>query len=352
MVSLVYRLIILFFLTFSISKAESEKVTLLLKWHHQFQFAGFYMAKEKGYYDEFGLDVDMKVSIGQNTAKNLENSQSTYAILDPIAFVEQSKGTKIKALAAVFQQSPLVFLTLKSSNIKEPQDFVNKKVMTILGKRDASLSALLKEQKIELDKFTLISQVPTIKDLTEKKVDVIAAYLTDAPNILKNEGYEYTIIDPLAYGINFYGDMIFTSENEIKNNHTRTQRFLAATQKGWEYAFANIDETIDVILNKYSSSLSKETLAYEAKVLKELMMMDRIPFGMINERKINDMVEIFSNLGLTDSNIKLEYENHIKSSDSLEFWKTLTKEEKALLNNNSKFSIGVQKNHLPFFWSR
>lgn len=349
MVSLVSRLIILLFLTFSISKAESEKVTLLLKWHHQFQFAGFYMAKEKGYYDEFGLDVDMKVSIGQNTAKNLENSKSTYAILDPIAFVEQSKGTKIKALAAVFQQSPLVFLTLKSSNIKEPQDFVNKKVMTILGKRDASLSALLKEQKIELDKFTLISQVPTIKDLTEKKVDVIAAYLTDAPNILKNEGYEYTIIDPLAYGINFYGDMIFTSENEIKNNHSRTQRFLAATQKGWEYAFANIDETIDVILNKYSSSLSKETLAYEAKVLKELMMMDRIPFGMINERKINDMVEIFSNLGLTDSNIKLEYENHIKSSDSLEFWKTLTKEEKALLNNNSKFSIGVQKNHLPFF---
>lgn len=349
MVSLVYRLIILFFLTFSISKAESEKVTLLLKWHHQFQFAGFYMAKEKGYYDEFGLDVDMKVSIGQNTAKNLENSQSTYAILDPIAFVEQSKGTKIKALAAVFQQSPLVFLTLKSSNIKEPQDFVNKKVMTVLGKRDASLSALLKEQKIELDKFTLISQVPTIKDLTENKVDVIAAYLTDAPNILKNKGYEYNIIDPLAYGINFYGDMIFTSENELKNNHSRSQRFLAATQKGWEYAFANIDETIDVILNKYSSSLSKETLAYEAKVLKELMMMDRIPFGMINERKINDMVEIFSNLGLTDSNIKLEYENHIKSNDSLEFWKTLTKEEKALLNNNSKFSIGVQKNHLPFF---
>lgn len=349
MKSLVYKLLFLLLFTITISKAESEKITLLLKWHHQFQFAGFYMAKEKGYYDEFGLDVDMKVSIGQNNAKNLENSLSTYAVLDPIAFVEQSKGTKIKAIAAVFQQSPLVFLSLKSSNIKTPQDFINKKVMTVLGKRDATLSALLKEQNVGVDKFTLIPQVPSVEDLMQNRADVIAAYLTDAPNILKNKGYDYTIIDPLAYGINFYGDMIFTSENEIKNNHSRAQRFLVATQKGWEYAFSNIDETINVILNKYQSSLSKETLEYEAKVLKELMMMDRIPFGMINEKKIDDMIKIFSDLGLTDSNTKLDYENHIKLNDSLEFWKTLSNEEKALLKNNSKFSIGVQKNHLPFF---
>lgn len=349
MKSFFYKFICLLLLTFSFSYAENEKITLLLNWHHQFQFAGFYMAKEKGYYDEFGLDVDMKVSIGQNVAKNLENSTSTYAILDPIAFIEQSKGTKIKALAAVFQQSPLVFLTLKSSNIKTPQDFINKRIMTMLGERDASLSALLKEQNIEPSKFILIPQLPNVKDLLEDKADVIASYLTDAPIILKNRGYEYNIIDPLAYGINFYGDMIFTSENEIKNNHSRAQRFLIATQKGWEYAFSNLDETIDIILNKYSSSLERETLEYEAKIIKDLMMMDRIPFGMINDRKINDMLEIFSDLGFTNSNVKLNYENHIKLSDSLEFWKRLTKEEKALLKNNSKFSIGVQKNHLPFF---
>lgn len=124
---------------------------------------------------------------------------------------------------------------------------------------------------------------------------------------------------------------------------------MVATQKGWEYAFSNIDETIEVILNKYQSSLSKETLEYEAKIIKNLMMMDRIPFGMINDKKINDMLEVFSNLGLTNSNVKLDYENHIKLNDSLEFWKILSKEEKALLKNNSKFSIGVQKNHLPFF---
>lgn len=344
-------LIISLFLV-SFLHGANEKVTLLLKWNHQFQFAGYYMAKEKGYYDELGLDVSFVVSIDENNPDILEKSPATYATLDPIALIEQVKGKKIRALGAIFQQSPLVFIALKSSGIQTPQDFVGKRVMSVLGKTDSSLVALLKHERISKEQFKLISKHPSIDDLIENRVDVIAAYLSDAPAILQKLGYEYNIIDPLAYGIDFYGDMLFTSQQEASDNPSRVKRFLTASNKGWKYALENIDETVNLIQKKYASSLDKTTLQYEAMKIKELMTPDRIPIGMMNDRKINSMLSIYDELGYINL---LQYSNNIATQnrtnfvDALGFWKQLSNDEKLFLQQHPKLTVGVRDNYLPFF---
>ncbi|WP_458699799.1 transporter substrate-binding domain-containing protein [Sulfurospirillum sp. 1307] len=344
---------VLYFILTSWLYAQNEKIDLLLKWKHQFQFAGYYMAKEKGFYNDLELDVNIKVSLDKDTPTKLEDMHSTYAILDPSALIEQKNDRKIRALAAIFQQSPVIFLSLKSNDIKSPQDFVGKNIVAILEKNNATLATLLKKEGIKNNQFNLIQKYPSINDLIENKADIISAYLTDSPYLLKEMGYEYNIIDPLAYGIDFYGDMIFTSQNEVSNHPNRVKRFLSATFKGWYYALNNIDETIEVIKNKYKSELDIKTLKYEALKTKELIMPERIPIGQINNTKINSILTIFDELGYINLNKNEKNINILQSNNFnisfVEFWKNLTLEEKNFLKNHKKIVLGVRDNFLPFY---
>ncbi|MDX8387651.1 MAG: ABC transporter substrate-binding protein [Ghiorsea sp.] len=90
---------------------DNEKVTLQLKWKHQFQFAGFYMAHEKGFYDEAGLDVEIKeIQAGKPIVDGLIHHNSDYAVVDNSVLLARAKGSPIKILAAIFQYSPLALI--------------------------------------------------------------------------------------------------------------------------------------------------------------------------------------------------------------------------------------------------
>jgi len=110
--------------------AENEQISLQLKWKHQFQFAGFYMALEKGYYRDAGLDVHLiEGGAGQDAVQFTLEHNNAYAVTDSGALLARANGKPIKALAAIFQHSPLVLMVLKSSGINHPADLRGKRIM-------------------------------------------------------------------------------------------------------------------------------------------------------------------------------------------------------------------------------
>jgi len=143
-------LVLLFIFTLSYSN-ELEKVSIQFQWLEQFQFAGYYIAKEKGFYEDVGLDVEFK-SFSKELCPTdaVLNKKATYGIGRSALISDISKGKNLLLLSAIFQSSPYVILATKKSNIKNIKDFKNKKIMTINGIADrASIKAMLVSNQID-----------------------------------------------------------------------------------------------------------------------------------------------------------------------------------------------------------
>jgi len=107
-----------------------EKVSLQLMWLDQFQFAGYYMAKEKGFYKEVGLELEIKkFKHTIDVSEEVLSGKTTFGIGRSGLIKLRSDSKKIVLLSAILQSSPLVLLSLKSSHINNVKDFVGKKLM-------------------------------------------------------------------------------------------------------------------------------------------------------------------------------------------------------------------------------
>jgi polar amino acid transport system substrate-binding protein len=236
-------------------KGDFEKVSLQLQWKHQFQFAGYYIAKEKGFYKDVGLKVDIKeFSYDINIVNDIVNRKSTYGIGRSPLVIDKSNGAMIKVLSAIFQSSPSVLLAKESSGIKTIKDFIGKSIMVTPNvSQTVSIRAMMKQKNVTMEDMIIKKHSFNINDLISSNTDLISSYISNEPYLLKQKGIKYTIFNPKDYGFDFYSDMLFTSENEIKNHQQRAKNFNNASLRGWDYAFSHIGETVDLIYEKYNT---------------------------------------------------------------------------------------------------
>jgi len=152
---------------FSLNATDLKKVSLQLDWKYQFQFAGYIMAKEKGFYKEAGLDVTLKEwKYPIDNVDEIVNNRSQYTVLRPTAMIDIAKGKELVFLAAIFQSSPLVLLADKSSNITSIKDFKNKKMMSTGDLHsDASLLSMMFSQGLKIEDIKIIEPSFDVNDL-------------------------------------------------------------------------------------------------------------------------------------------------------------------------------------------
>ncbi|MBF0245247.1 MAG: ABC transporter substrate-binding protein, partial [Planctomycetes bacterium] len=256
------------FLLFSLSlsaQEPSEKVRLQLKWFSSFQFAGYYMALEKGYYKEAGLDVEiLERDPKKNNIDEVISGEAEYGVADSALLLYRVKGKPLKLLASIMQHSPLVFIARKESGIHSPYEMKGKILSYQKGLDDAPLLAMLKSANINEADYTFAPLDFTSGALMRGEVDVMSAYLSNQPFFMREQGVEITIINPLSYGIDFYGDNLFTTESEIAKHPKRVVAFTQASLKGWRYALMHKEETIALLHSKYNSKRTMAHLQYEA----------------------------------------------------------------------------------------
>lgn len=142
--------------------------------------------------------------------------------------------------------------------------------------------------------------------LIKNEVDVIPAYIANEPFLFKEKGYDVNIINPTNYGFDMYGDMLFTNEDEAKNNPDRVEKFKEATLKGWKYALENKEEIIQLINEKYTQEKTIEHLRYEANAIDSLINKNLTPLGYLDQGRIRYISEMYKYYGLTESTIDLK----------------------------------------------
>lgn len=326
-----------------------EKVSLQLKWLHSFQFAGYYAAKEKGFYAEEKLDVTIRERIpGINNIEQVLKDESQYGVADTGLLEQRLVGKPVVVLASIFQHNPLVYLTLKDSGIVSPYELKGKRVMED-NYDNAPLRAMLYETGVSADQFTHLDNSFNPDDLINGKTDAMVSYLTDQVDYFKNKGIQINIIDPRNYGVDFLGDNLFTTEQEINRHPERVQRFLRASLKGWEYALKHQDELIQIILSKYNpgNRLSAEHLRFEAQETVKMVLPETIAIGHTDTKRFQRIADTYRQLGLVSSTNHLEGFVYGQTKPSKLIF---TSAEKSWLLAHPLIRVGVDRDFAPYEW--
>ena len=282
-----------------------DTVTLQLKWKHQFQFAGYYAALEKGFYRQVGLDVKLiEARPEEESASRVITGKAEFGVAMSDLIQLRAKGKPVVALATIFQHSPLIILASKKSGIESIHDLKGKNIS--LEAHSEQLLSYLESEGLPRHKLIIHPHDYDIKKLISGEMDAMSAYSTDEPFMLKQNGIEYSTFSARAAGIDFYGDTLFTSESQIREHPERVSAFLEASLQGWQYALDNTEEIVDLILSEYSSRHSREHLLFEAQKTKRLIMENVVELGYMNPGRWQHIANSFKELNLIPGDFSLE----------------------------------------------
>lgn len=302
---------------------ETQSVILQLQWFPQAQFAGYYVALEKGWYAEEGLDVMIRAGgpdISPATAVAGGNADfGTYMLADLAAAVQQ--GQPLLSIAQIQQQNGLLLLAFQSSGIDDPTDFLGKRVGVWLGSWDAQFRALMTQQSITDNQYQLVSQGFSMEAFLAGDLDVASAMIYNEYHVVLESGVaanDLNIIDYADYGLDFPGDTLFTTKDLVEQNPDLCERMLRASLRGWEYAVANPEEAADIVL-KFDVT-GTQTREHQLSMMREIALLvkssDIRPIGYTDRADVLRVVDTLQRYGVLVSPVQPEevYTNMIWES--------------------------------------
>ncbi len=318
-------------------------ITVQINWNHQFQFAGFYAAIQQGYYQQAGLDVTVNAwQPGIHVVEEVVAGRADFAIGYSSIVADYAKGQPISLIMPSFQYSPMVLLSQQP--ITDLQQFSGKSVMHYGNLQIQSL--INKANWVIEDKITEVSSSGDLNDFIEGKVDLYAAYSTNEPPRLDAAGIPYYTVDPKSFGIQSYGDLIFTSQSKVTQNPLQVSAFKEATIKGWEYAIRHQAEVVDYILQHYPVKKDRSALLAEAKATTVYVKAGDTPVGHIALGKLLATAEQAKEAGLISAEelATVDFEQFVFSEPLYAF----TAEERAYLQQNPVIKLANDTAWAPF----
>ncbi len=307
------------------ARAESlETVTLQLKWHHQFQFAGYYAAEARGFYREAGLKIRFREGTPDRPpTRELLSGRADYLVNGPGALLDFAEGAPLVALAAIFQHSPTILIAPAAAGVRTPSDLIGRRVM-YNPETDPEFLGMCRREGIEPDRIIRVPHTFSLEDLIDGRADAATAYLTNEPFEMAARGVPFHILRPVAYGIDFYGDCLFTTRKEIEEHPERVAAFLSASVRGWEYAMDHPEKIIALLRERYDVDASVEHLRHEAEAMRQLILPRFIPVGHMNPGRWRHIARTYAELGMMPAGLPLDAFLHASDSGAASLRRLLT----------------------------
>lgn len=285
---------------------ELAPVRLQLKWSHQFQFAGFYAAVEKGFYRESGLDVTLEEGqAGMDFIEQVVSGAADFGVELPDLLLRRAAGEPVVVLAAIYQHSPYVVACLEGTPIASPHDLIGRSVM-LRPSSNAEILAMLLNEGVPLDQVRIVDHDFNANALANGTVDAISMYSSTIVHEKALSGQRLSLLHPLNYGVDFYGDCIFTSERMLEEYPERVRAFREASLRGWEYAMEHPREIAELIHSQYAPGKSVENLMSESEQMMPLLLHKFVEPGHMNPGRWRHIADTFAAVGLLPPNVSLE----------------------------------------------
>ncbi len=279
-------------------------VTLQLQWVTQAQFAGYYVALDKGWYAEEGLDVTILPGgpdiVPVARVAEGKNDFGTTLLADLTMAVGQQQP--VVSLAQIQQQNGLVLLARKASGITRPVDFKGKRVGVWLGSWEAQFDALIAQAGLKPEDFTLVNQGFSMDAFIRGDLDVASAMIYNEYYMVLESGLsadELTIIDYADYGLAFPGDTLFTSRSTLEKDPDLCRRMVRASLRGWKYAVAHPEEAVEIVMRyDKTGTLNREHQLIMMREIARLVVVPGRDLGYTNPQDVNRVVQALQQFGV------------------------------------------------------
>jgi len=308
-----YRLAALLLLALACTPATAlERVTLQLKHTHQFQFAGYYAALEQGFYREAGLDVRiLDASDSSQAERDVVSGKAEYGVGSSSLLLARLSGRPVVVLGVILQHSAFSLATPQVPG--QPPDLQRLRGQRVMLGTQASgmgnadeLLAYLVKQGVPADSYERLEPSYDPRDLIDGRIAAMGVYTTNEPDVFDRAGFAYDLHTPRSVGIDFYGDNLFTSERELAANPARVRAFRAASLRGWQWAMSHHEETVDLILDKYSRRNDREHLLYEARQMVALVQPVLVEIGYMNPERWRHIADVYASLGMLPPGVRFD----------------------------------------------
>lgn len=284
--------------------ASIQDVNWRLGWLANSQQAGEYVAMEKGYLKQAG--VNLIVQPGGPNLDSVSLVASGSAMIgqvssSPTLILARARGVPVKAFASALQKHPFAWFSLKKDNITSPRDWVGKKI-GIQGTARPLLNAVVAKYHLNPDSFQTVVIGSDTLPLVNGQVQAASGWVIDSTQTaaLPPNGYEVMLLWDL--GIQLYANPYFATDDTIKNNKRLLEGFVAAVGKGWEYAFAHPDEAVDIVM-KHVQGLKRSTELATVKLMPPFTWnaaTKQHGFGTMDLKLWQNQIDTYVNLQLVD----------------------------------------------------
>lgn len=234
-------------------QTESKQMTFMAGFKPQanLPFAGAYVAQEKGYFAEEGLEVTIEHSAGGGEHLQLLAAGKVQVTTQDAAVLLQRRadpGLPLVSLALVGQRGQQAFVALAESGIDSPADWAGH-VVGFKGTPPPDLFAIIEAAGIEQNEVELVNVGFDPRILTEGQVDVYPVFKSNEPNLIRGWGYELNMWDAADYGVPTLGLAYVTSEALISEEPEMLQAFMNGVMRGIAFANENRDEAVEIVMN-------------------------------------------------------------------------------------------------------
>jgi NitT/TauT family transport system substrate-binding protein len=282
-----------------------KKASLIPQWVPQAQFAGYYVAKERGIYEKHGIDLTIiPGGPGRQPSDYLANGQAQFATMWLASGLEmRASGKRVVNIAQMMQRSALMLVAKQSSGIREPQDMNGKKVGLWGPIFQIQPKAFF--EKYDL-KVRIVRQSYSVDLFLRDGVDVASAMWYNEYHTLLNSGLDPRELVTFFFhdhGLNFPEDGIYALEDTFLEDPDLCRSFVSASIKGWRYAFSHPETALDIVMRNLKREHIPARRVHQRWMLnriKDLMLWpdSRGPTGILQPLDYLRVAEVLKEHGL------------------------------------------------------
>lgn len=265
---------------------EPDTFRVMPNWFHEAEFAGFYVAKQKGFYSRHNLEVEiLDFDLGYDYVESLRAGVIDFAVASPPDLINGNKFyDDLLVIAAVYQIFPGVYLTMENAGIKSPADFCGKTMIWKNHTWERYTQHVL--DNVGRDSLCVVWDTNAV-DITrflKGEVDIWTGYVQDEPIEVEMAGYSVRGIYLYDYGFEDYAGLIVTRRELIETKHEAVKVFLASTLFGWDYGLRNPEDAVDAIIS-YAPELAIPFQRQAVKRITPFVKSGNAPIGWIDSER-------------------------------------------------------------------
>ncbi len=287
--------------------AQARHFTILPQWEPQAQFAGIYMAKEKGFYANYGLDVEILRGGPKSPSQtNLVKGKADFATMFlATALKLADEGAPVVNLAQIVKRSSLLLIAKKSRGVLLPKDLDGKRISSWGPEFSIQINDFLRKNRVAV---TTLPQGYSVNLFLRDGVDAVSAMLYNEYHAILNTGLDekdLTVFSMAEFGLNFPEDGLYCLRKTYAADPKACCDMARATLEGWRYAFAHPEETLDVIMREIDAIKLPTNRAHQRWMLarmRDLIAPDGAPgAGALTRPEFTSVAETLQKAGMIDS---------------------------------------------------